>query len=118
MTALASLLAVLFALLAGFLGIVAQRGMRGEIPFGGPVGLPGPRVRASQGAWDRAHRAAAPYVGAAAAISLLQLLGCAMALAVPGLLSGGYLALLAGSGILLITLLLVLAARMGERAAR
>lgn len=115
MTAVAVVLATVFAVLAGFLGMLALRGWRGEIPFGGPIGLPGARVRASQGAWERAHRAAAPYLGAAAAISLLQMLACGMTLVVPDLLTAAYLAQLGGVGLLLMGLLLALAVRVGGR---
>lgn len=114
----AAALGVVFSVVTGVFGVLALRGMRQDIPFRGRIGLPGPEVRVSKAAWDRGHAAAAPLVGIGAAISLLQVIGCAGAIVIPDFLSAGYLIQLAGFGLILLIILSVLAVRIGRRSAR
>lgn len=103
--------AVVFALGAGVLGMVALRAGRDQVPFGSPLGLPGVAVRRSTQVWDAAHRKAVPYFWSAAVICLIQALAAAAMMVVPSLASPGYLAALVVTGLLLIGTLAYLASR-------
>ncbi|WP_350257802.1 hypothetical protein [Scrofimicrobium sp. R131] len=102
----------LFAWFAGLFGVWAWRAKDGQIPFGSPVGLRGDAVRANEQKWDRAHRAAAPFVGTAAVICLLQAGGSAWSALIR---DTTYLVLQLGTALVLIALLLVLAQRSATR---
>lgn len=95
MTVAAITLAIIFALSAGVFGVFA--------------------LRVEQIRWQKVT----PYTGAsfavAGVISLIQALAFAAAVAYPSLLSAGYLALLAVSGVVLIAAVLVLGNKMGKK---
>lgn len=94
MTVTAIALAILFALSAGVFGVFA--------------------LRVEQIRWLKVT----PYTGAsfsvAGAISLIQALAFAAAVAYPSLLTAGYLTLLALSGVVLIAAVLALGNKMGK----
>lgn len=108
---LAVLVVAFFGFAAGIFFVLFVRSNAGQVPFGSPLGLPGRKVRESKQVWEASHKRAAPYYAAAGAISLIQTLAGAAALIVPSLMSGGYLLVLAATGLVLIVVLMVLAVR-------
>lgn len=110
--------AAVFAWLAGMLGVIAIRAHRQQIPYDSPVGLRGSAVRRDEQTWNRAHLAATPFLGTAAAICLVQAAACAWAALSPDVQGGPYLAILVGTGIVLVSMLLVLAQKIGTRGLR
>lgn len=109
------LAAAVFAWLAGLLGTLALRASRRQVPYLSPLGLRGSKVRASVATWDAGHAQAAPFLSAAAAISLLQAAALAWAGLATSVQGTPYPAILVGTGALLIGLLLILAHRIGNR---
>lgn len=111
----AYLAAGVFAWACGMLGVFAYRASREQIPFRSKLGLRGPAVRRDVTVWDNAHRAAAPFLGTAAFICLIQAAACAWAAWTMPSGAALYLALLVATGIVLVALLLVLAQKAGSR---
>ncbi len=114
----ALLIAAVFAWLGGMLGVVGLRARSDQVPYRSPLGLRGHDVRASVGAWDAGHRAAAPFILTAAVICLLQAAAATWTAFSPELSGGPYLPILAVTGAVLVTMLLFLANSVGNRAAR
>lgn len=103
-----------FAVGAGFLGVLALRAHRRQLPYGSGLGLPGAAIRASRGAWEDAHAAATPFFATAAIICLIQAAAFGVAAAYPNLVGGSYTWLLVALGCLLVGLLLLLAIRAAK----
>ncbi len=117
MTIAAIVLAVIYAALAGTIGVYAQRCARGQLPFQHRMGLPGSALRRGETGWRRGHAASATLLGTAAIICLIQAMTLALAVSSAGLLSLGYILTIAIVGAVLVGMLLILATRNANKAA-
>ena len=107
--------ALVFALLGGVLGVYALRAWRGDIDPNSALAFRGASPRRSEATWVAANRQAAPFLVTAAAITLIQAAALLFIALWPAYLSGGYVAALVVSGVLLAALLVKLAARTVRR---